>query len=1175
MPIDAITPPEPLAGPPGNETGPTLPTLLLAQTQAGKTLVTILGRYCKREISGRSILIAGHRGAGKTTLVKAAIQELRQGFDKDAIPLYVQIHGPDLLGGETVLGHEENSKKEKGEKEKNESRASQESAEKSSESDTRPATADDESRQQDREEVKQARTSLRVLTVALHRAFVTDLGWAFEKGVSPQEPVTLNPAVERRSHDLQELAAQLRLDFDDLVETDALRWIWNRAGFLHRGVLRIGAAEEVAKKYFSTQGLLEIVAATCVSDSFMRGVAKVDDLDSTKAEAELKQTREIEKWKERKELVNSLTGMFAGGLVGTGVFVAGSGSKESLVLSALTFILGAVVSTTVLNYSSVRSRSQKRSKERNIRWDRSVASLDLMLPLAIARILDAGRAPIFVIDELDKVNNVGEKLEKLINRLKHIVADRALFCFLVDRPYFERVREISRTQPQRKEHTFFSERLYVIASSAEWRKYLLQILRSNSPSQTDRVQILALTYLLMARSKMHAIDMRREIEALPRDLVMRDRLDLPDLLGLPLYRNMIFMQSVVEYTLEDNKLKSRLQREPYFAQFTYDALYYLLRRWEQDQPPRVSANLVRSYLEERAFGTSTPETGQFSKFSFTVAVPVGSNVTDPKQQDASSSQIPSEPMPKLSTPDFALLYSAVEQVAQQLSDVGQFRDSVRKKVERKELPPEWNDVVEILPDQPVLYKVDGEWQWLVDINANPLQIPAQEDAFPAVTKAGGPEPGQVAYVEKQIKLVEELEKAIRAYTEQRIGLESLGSELRLLAISPTFGSFANSASNYRANAGLGPSELPYPSLTTDQSMIREYCENVRRSLRAIKRAVFLAELLATGKEDLPSAWTRTKMLRLLATDLDFQRMSSVQIDELLGSFREDLEIDPADVGVRNAFAALETETTPLDEQWIRELQTEMKARAVRVLALDWSTATAEYFSRRTRALILHARNRQPLTRLSLYELRVRGFFDAPSFHGDADGIPLIDYANALAETRRSLSSSSFLFALALFEKLGFGRQIEAVLTKFGNRLSSTEMAPDLLEAARTGQRAGERVLLIIGGTAGERVKFADRIVVSTPKGEGSGAAAWTISHGHAVFPVHQSDLDTLLTPYPDIGDNLSSSLDLSVELIDEGIDMTKTLQLVPLCAQLGSNLVGKVSSLDDAVATVKRRLPAS
>ncbi len=62
MAITFNPPPEPLAGPPGYENLASTP--VLAVTQAGRRLLGIVERYCNREIAGRSVLIAGHRGAG-------------------------------------------------------------------------------------------------------------------------------------------------------------------------------------------------------------------------------------------------------------------------------------------------------------------------------------------------------------------------------------------------------------------------------------------------------------------------------------------------------------------------------------------------------------------------------------------------------------------------------------------------------------------------------------------------------------------------------------------------------------------------------------------------------------------------------------------------------------------------------------------------------------------------------------------------------------------------------------------------------------------------------------------------------------------------------------------------------------------------------------------------------
>ncbi len=79
-----------------------------AQCEGYDVLKQEMFRYCCGEIRGQSLLVAGHRGAGKTLLTHLAIQVTRwraEGTHPDfkgssnakAIPFLVPIHGPDLL----------------------------------------------------------------------------------------------------------------------------------------------------------------------------------------------------------------------------------------------------------------------------------------------------------------------------------------------------------------------------------------------------------------------------------------------------------------------------------------------------------------------------------------------------------------------------------------------------------------------------------------------------------------------------------------------------------------------------------------------------------------------------------------------------------------------------------------------------------------------------------------------------------------------------------------------------------------------------------------------------------------------------------------------------------------------------------------------------------------------
>ena len=52
-------------------------TPILAESRAYRMLKRDLERYALGELRGRSYLISGHRGSGKTTLILKAIQEVR------------------------------------------------------------------------------------------------------------------------------------------------------------------------------------------------------------------------------------------------------------------------------------------------------------------------------------------------------------------------------------------------------------------------------------------------------------------------------------------------------------------------------------------------------------------------------------------------------------------------------------------------------------------------------------------------------------------------------------------------------------------------------------------------------------------------------------------------------------------------------------------------------------------------------------------------------------------------------------------------------------------------------------------------------------------------------------------------------------------------------------------
>ncbi len=198
---------------------------------------------------------------------------------------------------------------------------------------------------------------------------------------------------------LHELAAQLIVELDHAPDLDALRYIWSRTGKLQCGVLFPAANPPLRD---NRQGYRELLAASAVIDGYRRVAGKLEGVDGS-----LRQAEKIEKADRKtdwsgKDFLNPLTGLLAGGAAGAGVLMSGAVGTVKPLAAALAGLIAAVGSTSVLNYSSSRTRKNSRESKSTFTWDTSIASLDRMLPVMVERIVDAGLAPIFVVDELDK-----------------------------------------------------------------------------------------------------------------------------------------------------------------------------------------------------------------------------------------------------------------------------------------------------------------------------------------------------------------------------------------------------------------------------------------------------------------------------------------------------------------------------------------------------------------------------------------------------------------------------------------------------------------------------------------------------------------------------------------------------------------------------------------------------
>jgi hypothetical protein len=237
------------------------------------------------------------------------------------------------------------------------------------------------------------------------------------------------------------------------------------------------------------------------------------------------------------------------------------------------------------------SSRQTTRRERNLDYtfivDRSKQTLERDLPLVIERIRHAGLAPIFVIDELDKLDAPREMIAQLIGRLKHLITDYGFFCFLTDREYYDMIDRLLEREVYPKEHTFFSYRLFVLYTAEELSRYMRAVIVSNAPDDSEERRIDELARAVLAkvvvhRSKLNTIDAIRQ---LARGWTADGVYETPSgmLTSQFEFRLTVAVQLAVEFVLGFPEIAGPMRQSPSFAQALMDALYHLSRVWESEK----------------------------------------------------------------------------------------------------------------------------------------------------------------------------------------------------------------------------------------------------------------------------------------------------------------------------------------------------------------------------------------------------------------------------------------------------------------------------------------------------------------------------------------------------------------------------------------------------------------
>ncbi len=558
-----------------------------AQSDAGRVLKLELMRYCRGEVHGRSFLVAGHRGAGKTMMVADALDKVlrqsRHPGEQLLRPLPIFLHGPSLFEAEA----------------------------------TEPAKAGDTPRRARRREPPaeatdvqaQARVALKQIILGIHRAVVKEFTRAYRQRLV-EGPGMLQPSPLPRE-DLAELAAQFEIELTEDPSAARLHEFWAMAGARHVGVLF-----DFPQRL--DQGARELVAVNGLCNAHQRISGEISALDKTARNEETASETQSGFELRGGELVKPLASVLAGAAVAGG---AAAGS-HSLGLALVGGLVTAIGSAAFFKASTTTTRQAGRQLDTTFIPDLSLKTLDRILPTLIQRLRDAGLAPVLVVDELDKVPDLAERFIPMMDFMKKLVAENIFSCFVTDRSYLETLRMRSQETAHGRASSYFTHSLLVTFRPADVDTYLGKLLEvdrtpgaplpdptaspmaSPDPAfasappdvEADVVDLEVLKWVLRHRSRLHALGLAREIAALRGE---GGTLHIaPGAVRTEYtYRIDVTFQVAIEFQLALPHVQAWLRQRPGMSQTLLDALYFPTREWLKGTD-KLAPHAVRARFHE-------------------------------------------------------------------------------------------------------------------------------------------------------------------------------------------------------------------------------------------------------------------------------------------------------------------------------------------------------------------------------------------------------------------------------------------------------------------------------------------------------------------------------------------------------------------------------------------------
>ena len=824
--------------------------LVNAQSEAGRLLRQELMRYCRGEINGRSFLVAGHRGAGKTTMVSDAVDRVMRRSRKPKSrllrPLPVFLHGPSLFEIDA-----DNS------------------------SDT-PKIA--EAPQRPKEMADQAKGALTQIILGLHRAVVNEFARAFRARVIDGSAFRDESPDDRLA--LAELAAQFEMELMGDPSPARLREFWAMAEALGCGVLSGDDETEMLDPV--DRGALELVAVSGICEAYQRISGETSVQKKTHlAEEKSVETRSGLSFK-GSEFVSPLVSVLSG--------VAVAGGTAAQVHSAGGALLAGLATalTSSLFFASTSTRNVNSSRQADTTFipDLSLRTLDRVLPTLLQRLREAGLAPVLVVDELDKVENLKDRLEAMIHYLKKLVAENVFTCFLTDRGYLEQLR-LERKGAYDRSYSYFSHALLVTFQPADLDGFLTRLLRADAqllassassgealeglPSPTsaasgDSLDLEVLKWVLRHRCELHPLTLTREISRL-RDESNTVLIQTGAVRTELSYRIALTFQVGIELQLAQPNNDAWLRLHPERAQTLIDALYFASRIWIKGDH-ELALDADHSELVDYLIGRMNLDKGA-----------------------AGEEAIGAEDDRKLL---FGLVDDLLECLCQHTDENALVRlwDKLPQSRASMYVTPS-RTVLEalLLNDKSLLQRHDDgdrpAYSWRYAPSGLHSRIDDAGGGLPSESDDVGQQPGDALRRIERIKEAARILNAILRRDElAKVSVfELLAEQLRVLPTTPAWQPVSVAIANIEL---AGDDATRRASLVEDERVVREFLEMLDENAGAVGCALTMASYCVgageTNSEPPANAWSRA--MSLLSAGMGFERLDREGVRKAVSSLDE-------------------------------------------------------------------------------------------------------------------------------------------------------------------------------------------------------------------------------------------------------------------------------------------------